>query len=330
MSQKTHDEFVAEMAIKQPYIDVLGTYKNNKTHIECQCKHCKHKWNPIPNSLLRGSGCPQCWAYKQTSFAEQAIYFYCKQVTTAYNRYTNFGKEIDIYLPELCVGVEYNGDFWHTNRKDNDRDKINFFVDRGIRIITIKDGDINAVCGDVITHIDNDLQWAIETLFKLLHFSVVNVDLKNDDKLIYQNYLSIKRDNSFAAKFPIQSQQWDYDQNGAITPDMVSAKSHKEFYRICPRCGKSYKIKISNWTRYDYCVMCENMMRSGENSVHAKPIYVIDTNGEVVENGELYTIKKVADFLNVSITTVERRLVDKKPILIGLYKGCTISHTLTL
>ena len=102
MSQKTHDEFIAEMAIKQPYIEVLGIYKYNKTHIECQCKHCKHKWSPIPNSLLRGSGCPQCWSYKQTSFAEQAIYFYCKQVTTAYNRYTDFGKEIDIYIYQNC------------------------------------------------------------------------------------------------------------------------------------------------------------------------------------------------------------------------------------
>lgn len=35
-------------------------YKNQRTKIPCKCKIDGHEWNPIFNSLVRGSGCPVC------------------------------------------------------------------------------------------------------------------------------------------------------------------------------------------------------------------------------------------------------------------------------
>lgn len=52
--------------------------------------------------------------------------------------------EIDIYLPELKIGFEFNGLYWHSEKyKDRDYhiNKTNYFKDKGIRIIHIWEDD---------------------------------------------------------------------------------------------------------------------------------------------------------------------------------------------
>jgi hypothetical protein len=52
--------------------------------------------------------------------------------------------EIDIYLPELKLGFEFNGLYWHSNKfkdKNYHLDKTNYFKEKGIRIIHIYEDD---------------------------------------------------------------------------------------------------------------------------------------------------------------------------------------------
>lgn len=52
--------------------------------------------------------------------------------------------EIDIYLPVLKLGFEFNGLYWHSNKfrhKNYHLDKLNYFKERGIRIIYIWEDD---------------------------------------------------------------------------------------------------------------------------------------------------------------------------------------------
>ena len=54
------------------------------------------------------------------------------------------GLEIDIYLPDLGIGFEFNGLYWHSEEykeKNYHSDKTNFFKKRGIRIIHIWEDD---------------------------------------------------------------------------------------------------------------------------------------------------------------------------------------------
>ncbi len=54
------------------------------------------------------------------------------------------GLEIDIYLPELNLGFEFNGLYWHSNKfkeKNYHLHKTNYFKDNGIRIIHIWEDD---------------------------------------------------------------------------------------------------------------------------------------------------------------------------------------------
>ena len=54
------------------------------------------------------------------------------------------GKEIDVYLPELNLGFEFNGLYWHSEKFANKSyhiDKTQFFSKKGIRIIHIWEDD---------------------------------------------------------------------------------------------------------------------------------------------------------------------------------------------
>lgn len=58
--RKTHEEFVKEIYIKNPNIEILSQYVNSRTKITCKCRICNHKWDVLPTSPSRGTGCPSC------------------------------------------------------------------------------------------------------------------------------------------------------------------------------------------------------------------------------------------------------------------------------
>jgi hypothetical protein len=77
-----------------------------------------HEWQAVVSSRTRGNGCPECAKELSTSFPEQTLMYYLSKVTQAENRKDIFGYEVDIYLPQLLAGVEYNSWYYHKNKKD--------------------------------------------------------------------------------------------------------------------------------------------------------------------------------------------------------------------
>lgn len=59
-------------------------------------------------------------------------------------KYRDNKYEIDIYLPEMKIGFEFNGLYWHSElfkNSDYHSDKRSYFMDRGIRIVNIWEDD---------------------------------------------------------------------------------------------------------------------------------------------------------------------------------------------
>lgn len=73
MRKKTHDEYVLELANKNPNIEVVDHYVGANNNILHRCKICGHKWSPKPSLLLMGFGCPQCNHQKMTKTQKQYI-----------------------------------------------------------------------------------------------------------------------------------------------------------------------------------------------------------------------------------------------------------------
>lgn len=58
------EEFKERIERRNKQIEVLGSYSNAVTSIECRCRVCGHIWSPLPYNLHMGKGCPKC-AYEK-------------------------------------------------------------------------------------------------------------------------------------------------------------------------------------------------------------------------------------------------------------------------
>lgn len=57
---KTHAQYVEELLIVNPNIEVVGDYINSHTKILHRCKIDGYEWMIQPNDILQGYGCPRC------------------------------------------------------------------------------------------------------------------------------------------------------------------------------------------------------------------------------------------------------------------------------
>lgn len=67
----THEQQVEAIAKINPNIEVLGKIINDRTKVLCRCKICNHEWNPRPNDLKKGTGCPKCYGNAKLSQEDQ-------------------------------------------------------------------------------------------------------------------------------------------------------------------------------------------------------------------------------------------------------------------
>jgi hypothetical protein len=129
------------------YIKYLN---NGVSLLKCDCEKDHHFEIQIDNYLKRKeSNLPLCTICHpigdRVSIREKEIYEFIKSVYKGeiIQSYRD-GLEIDIYLPHLKLGFEFNGLYWHSEEfKDKwyHLDKTNHFKERGIRIIHIWEDD---------------------------------------------------------------------------------------------------------------------------------------------------------------------------------------------
>lgn len=68
--KKTHQEYVEEVTLINPNIEVVGEYINNHTKILHRCKIDGHQWMSPPNNILNGKGCPKCYGNAKMTHKE--------------------------------------------------------------------------------------------------------------------------------------------------------------------------------------------------------------------------------------------------------------------
>ena len=227
-----------------------------------------HEWMSAVYHRSYGTGCPVCASERKTSFAEQAIWFYLKQLTPAWNRYRETGKEIDIYLPELQIGIEHNGSYYHKEKAQEDAEKIHFFREKGIRILTVKEGTTQNITGDTITYHcsrTDSLNWAIDSLTEILGFGKTGANVADNAQKIYEQYLFLKKEISLAGTRPELAAQWHPTRNGGLKPEMVSAVSGKQVWWRC-EVGHEWQAQILSRTQGTGCPHCYRERRKNKQT----------------------------------------------------------------
>lgn len=206
--------------------------------------------------------CPECSKELHTSFPEQAIAFYFEKVTDVKCRYMMDGFELDVYLPQYSVAIEYDGVYYHSSKKAEERElkKNTYCFEHGIHLIRVKEAKKQCI-DDGIIYVDYrriiDYNWLISQLAKKVGTSIsIDVDIKRDAVAISSRFMMIRKENSIAKLYPELLSYWDYEGNVGISPDMVPAFSNKNYLWKCSKCGTSLMRTVANEHVSQHCRQC--------------------------------------------------------------------------
>lgn len=239
----------------------------------CQCT-CGREKSILESNLkaLKSMSCGMCST--QISIPEKAVLFY---LSTAFpNIQENYrpdfleGKEIDVYIPELMIGIEYDGERWHKDiGKDISKNEV--CSNNGITLVRIREPKCivsEELSPYIITpkpltngsHMTEPIKRLIEFINEKFHMKLnIDVNCLRDNAEICKTVFSNTQSKSLADLYPQIAEEWDYEKNAPLTPALVAAHSGKKAYWICEK-GHNYSSVIASRTSDDCgCPVCSNV-----------------------------------------------------------------------
>ena len=132
----------------------------------------------------------------RTSFPEKALLFYLRKHfpdAVKHSRWQQPEFELDLYIPSRRTAVEYDGNPWHRDKKEQDERKGKLCREHGISLIRIREKGLPQVahCQQVIELTDfreEALEAAISSLFGYPGVPCPSLDIKGDRKAILETY----------------------------------------------------------------------------------------------------------------------------------------------
>jgi protein-arginine kinase activator protein McsA len=145
--RRTSTENIIQQAVKahgNKYDYSRMEYKSMLEPVEIVCPTHGSFWQRMSDHLYNKCGCPSCQRF--VSKGEDNVAAWIESLgfkVERNNRILLGGREIDIYIPEKRVAIEYNGLYIHSTAFNSDRlrhlDKLLLCQDAGIRLIQIWD-----------------------------------------------------------------------------------------------------------------------------------------------------------------------------------------------
>ena len=251
------------------------------------------------------TGCSVCFSGRQTSFAEQAVFYYVKMqypdAESRSRRLFSNSMELDIYIPSIRIGIEYDGEAWHgkNNRKaERENRKYQICKENDVKLIRLREKKFGneLECADYVIQVDDmylpqNLQKVIIGLLASLDpksnmatrtnskfFSDFDVDIKRDEKEI-RKYMT-KINGSLEERYPEIAEEWHPSLNGTVNPDMVKPKSDIKYFWICPLCGNEYEASPGHRIEGTGCPDCG---RKRSIAKRRKSVLMIDPDtGDII------------------------------------------------
>lgn len=93
--RKTREEYVKELAVKNPTVRLIGEYINANTPVEHYCEIHQTFWNISPCAALQGQGCQQCKGEKIGNIKRKSEEQYVRELSMIY--------------PHIVLRGEYKG-----------------------------------------------------------------------------------------------------------------------------------------------------------------------------------------------------------------------------
>ena len=223
-----------------------------------------HEWKTSFNMRVQGTGCPKC--NSQKSAPELRVYCEIKTVFPATeNRKRILGREVDIYVPELNLGVEYDGWYWHKNKSEMDKEKTRE-LEGEIALLRVREAGLEALSESDILLDTKELSF--DSMKKIFRSILTNPLLKVPEyERAIEDYLQrdswaaayefdkiqferngVVYERSISHLFPEIASQWHYEKNHPLVPDQFTASSRKRVWWK-DRKGREWQADVLSRTR---------------------------------------------------------------------------------
>ena len=272
--QSQRPDLMKEWDFDANYIDPSAVVVGSNKKVAWVCPK-GHKYTKMIYLRASGSGCPICAKGRGTSFPEKCFFYYTKKIfPDTINRYKDIfdnGMELDIYIPYIKTGIEYDGVYWHDqNALEREEKKYRICKDNNIRLFRIKEGEFKGFndTADKKWYIPQNcsydqLNFYINEYLKFLTFSSfrsfdVNVER---DKAEILEYKTLKYEDSLSYLYPGLAKEWHPTKNGKLTPDRFAPGSNEIVWWLCPECGNEWPASIVNRSKGHGCDFCATERR---------------------------------------------------------------------
>ena len=210
-----------------------------------------HEWQATIANRNRGHGCPVCTSEQRTSFPEYAIIYYLKKCGLfPIHSYKEQGYELDVYISDYKIAIEYDGYYWHINKRDKDLEKNRKCEKDGITLYRIREGlpSLNDSSIDYIIQINKkDFSQVLGKILCKIIGKDIDINIERDAIAIENLWKHSEKQKSLLYLKPELGEEWNCEKNGNLTPNHFSANSNKMVWWKCRR-GHEWQARIS--TRY--------------------------------------------------------------------------------
>ena len=212
--------------------------------------------------------------------------------------------ELDIYVPDYQIGIEYDGTMFHNDESQHDRERRKYMACKqlGIKLIRIKEDSTWNDTADQVFCVhkrmkDIELSEFMRFMFgRIFGFSMHTFTCQNSKDALLNRFCGFPTDfdvtrdrpeileylvdveHSFGAQYPKLAAMWCQEANGELTPFMFTAGSNYPATWKCPVCGTTWKSPIASIVsrQVKTCKTCS--MRAMGNAM---------TKAKTAENGSL-------------------------------------------
>lgn len=263
------EEYAQDNPIKASEI----SYGNSKINIKFVCKHCGKPYQALVANRLKSNGCPYCRP-SGVSFPELVIYNAMSDIFDEVNYKAKVFKqqpkmELDVYIRDINLGIEYDGALWHSSDEAKYREKIknNLCIENEINLLRVKEVsgtnkpiiyDNYIQCGlskedlrDLLLAICTWINKRFNTNISLSSYNMINAI--NTAKIRLNNR---EVQNSLADTHPDIASRWDYEKNGNFKPTMITSGTKYKAWFKCDKCNHSYYSFIRKQASGQRCPIC--------------------------------------------------------------------------
>ncbi|HAU1183611.1 TPA: hypothetical protein JBI17_12865 [Legionella pneumophila] len=230
-----------------------------------------HEWEATINHRTSGTGCPKCNpAY---SIPELRIFSELKAIfSEIQHRVIIQNYEVDIFIPEFNVGIEFDGIYWHQDKYEKDLEK-NLALSSIIYLIRVREEGLPLLSPNDIRVQKRDIN--ISTIKEILKIILKNRNITSSTILteinkymhrsdwianyyfndFYSRRKHVEFEKSLNYLFPAIAKEWHSSKNDLLLPEYFTPGSGRKVWWKAS-CGHEWEDSINHRTSGRGCPQC--------------------------------------------------------------------------